>query len=103
MKTSLLGLQRFVSDPFSAIQIDSINSCLNSVISLPLKRTVFQRVSLKNMLRATHFGCAIREVFLSYRHVAAPVGYDKRLSLALNILPRRLFLLLLFSSFATDT
>ena len=48
------------------------------------------------MLRATHFGCAIREVFLSYRHVAAPVGYDKRLSLALNILPRRLFLLLLF-------
>ena len=48
------------------------------------------------MLRATHFGCAIREVFLSYRHVAAPVGYAKRLSLALNILPRRLFLLLLF-------
>ena len=26
------------------------------------------------MLRAAHFGCAIREVFLSYRHVAAPVG-----------------------------
>ena len=51
------------------------------------------------MLRAAHFGCAIRDVFLSYRHVAAPVGYAKRLSLALNILPRRLFLLLLFFKF----
>ena len=26
------------------------------------------------MLRAAHFGCTIREVFLSYRHVAAAVG-----------------------------
>ena len=31
------------------------------------------------MLRAAHFGCTIRGVFLSYRHVAAPVGYAKRL------------------------
>ena len=66
------------------------------------KKNLFQRVSLKNMLRAAHFGCAIREVLLSYRHAAALVGYAKQLSLALNILPLRLFLLLLFSSFATD-
>ena len=52
---------------FSENQIDIINSCLNNVISLALKITVFRD--------AAHFGCAIREVrVLSYRQVAAPVG-----------------------------
>ena len=83
-------------------QIDIINSCLNNVISLPLKRTVFREFVKKYASRRT----------LQMRHQGGlsivpsccfTSGYAKRLSLALNILPRRLFLLLLFSSFATDT